>query len=83
MPNIDDHFLTVTSLVRTYKSRFVRNGDTFVLYYHDPGPGIPNHHPSAKLQVSCCLFGLERAFPVATQADKSRGLSEFANCEGG
>jgi len=38
---------------------------------------------SAKLQVSCCLFGLERAFPVATQADKSRGLSEFANCEGG
>jgi hypothetical protein len=38
---------------------------------------------SAKLQISCCLFGLECAFPVATQADKSRGLSEFANCEGG
>jgi len=38
---------------------------------------------SAKLQFPCCLFGLECTFPVATQADKSRGLSEFANCEGG
>ena len=44
-------------------------------------PSSPS--PSAKLQISCCLFGLECAFPVATQADKSRGLSEFANCEGG
>jgi hypothetical protein len=37
---------------------------------------------SAKLQISCCLFRFECAFPVATQADKSWGLSEFSNCEG-
>ena len=42
MPKIDDHFQTVIALVRTYKFKFVRTGDTFVIYYHDPGFGTNN-----------------------------------------
>jgi hypothetical protein len=36
MPKVDDYFLAVTSLVRTYKFKFSRTGDHFVIYYHDP-----------------------------------------------
>jgi hypothetical protein len=42
MPKLDDHFLAVTSLVRTYKFKFTRTGDTFVIYYHDPGAAVNN-----------------------------------------
>jgi hypothetical protein len=36
MPKVDDYFLAVTSLVCTYKYKFVHTGDHFVIYYHDP-----------------------------------------------
>jgi len=42
MPKLDDYFLTVTSLVRTYKFQFVRTGDRFVIYYHDPSFSVHN-----------------------------------------
>jgi hypothetical protein len=42
MPKVDDYFLAVTSLVRTYKFKFLRTGDAFVIYYHDPGVAVNN-----------------------------------------
>jgi hypothetical protein len=37
LPKLDDFFLNVTNIVRTFQFSFKETNDTFIIYYHDPG----------------------------------------------
>jgi hypothetical protein len=42
LPKLDDFFLNVTNIVRTFQFFFEETNDTFIIYYHNPGPTASN-----------------------------------------